>query len=97
MPNVTMELEPIGAIHSPHRQADGTPIQAALATGVRGTVEVFLEYAAGLRDLDGFDRIWLVYWFDLAKPAELVVGKLLPYFAVTALLMGYAFPRLKPA
>ena len=68
-----MTLTPIGIIHSPHRQADGTPIQAALAAGAQGTVEVFPEYATGLRDLEGFERVWLVYWFDRAKPAELVV------------------------
>jgi tRNA-Thr(GGU) m(6)t(6)A37 methyltransferase TsaA len=75
-----MNLVPIGVIHSPHQRADRTPIQAALARGVRGTVEVFPEYAGGLRDLDGFERIWLVYWFDRAKPAELVVT---PYLDTT--------------
>ena len=68
-----MNLSQIGVIHSPHQEAAGTPVQSALAVGMGGTVEVFPEYAAGLRDLDGFDRIWLVYWFDRAKPAELVV------------------------
>jgi tRNA (adenine37-N6)-methyltransferase len=75
-----MNLTAIGIIHSPHQRAEGTPIQAALATGVRGTVEVLPEYAAGLRDLDGFERIWLVYWFDRVKPAELVVT---PYLDTT--------------
>ena len=75
-----MKVTPIGIIHSPHQRAEGTPVQAALATGVQGTVEVFPEYAAGLRDLDGFERIWLVYWFDRAKPAELVVT---PYLDTT--------------
>jgi tRNA-Thr(GGU) m(6)t(6)A37 methyltransferase TsaA len=75
-----MNLVPIGVIHSPHQRADRTPIQAVLARGVRGTVEVFPEYAGGLRDLDGFERIWLVYWFDRAKPAELVVT---PYLDTT--------------
>ena len=75
-----MHLTPIGIIHSPHQRAEGTPVQAALATGVQGTVEVFPEYAAGLRDLDGFERVWLVYWFDRAKPAELVVT---PYLDTT--------------
>ena len=75
-----MNLAPIGVIHSPHHRAEGTPIQAALAVGVQRTVEVFPEYAAGLRDLDGFERIWLVYWFDRAKPAELVVT---PYLDTT--------------
>ena len=70
----------IGVIRSPNKQSDETPIQAALATGVRSTVEVFPKYATGLLDLDGFERIWLVYWFDRAKPAEVVVT---PYLATT--------------
>jgi tRNA (adenine37-N6)-methyltransferase len=69
----THVMRAIGVIHTPHQQAAGTPIQAALAAAVAGRVEVFPEYAAGLRDLDGFERIWLVYWFDRAKPAGLVV------------------------
>jgi tRNA (adenine37-N6)-methyltransferase len=68
-----MKLMPIGIIHTPYKQATGTPVQGALAEGVAGTVEVLPEYVAGLRDLDGFERVWLVYWFDRAKAAELVV------------------------
>jgi tRNA (adenine37-N6)-methyltransferase len=75
-----MNLVPIGIIKSPHQRSEGTPVQAARAAGVHGTVEVFPEYAAGLRDLDGFERIWLVYWFDRAKPAQLVVT---PYLDTT--------------
>ena len=52
-----MKLTPIGTIHSPHKQAAGTPIQSSCAVAVQGTVEVFPEYALGLRDLDGFERI----------------------------------------
>lgn len=63
----------IGTIHSPFREAAGTPIQSALAQGVEGSVEVFPEFVPGLRDLEGFDRIWLLYWFDRATPARLVV------------------------
>jgi len=63
----------IGAIHSPFREATGTPIQSALAQGVEGSVEVFPEFVPGLRDLEGFDRIWLLYWFDRARAAQLVV------------------------
>jgi len=66
-------LTPIGLIHSPHRQAEGTPIQPRWAAGIEGTVDVFPGFAPGLRDLDGFDRIWLLYWFDRAQPAQLEV------------------------
>ncbi len=68
-----LELRPIGLIHSPHRQAEGTPIQPNWATGIEGTVELFPEFAPGLRDLDGFERIWLLYWFDRAREARLEV------------------------
>jgi len=68
-----LSLKPIGIIHSPFRKATDTPIQSAMAKGVEGWVEVFPEFAPGLRDIEGFDRIWLVYWFDRTTPAQLVV------------------------
>ena len=68
-----MELVPIGVIHSPFTEARGTPIQAAFADGAEGTVEVSEAFAEGLKDLDGFERIWLVYWFDRAGEARLRV------------------------
>ena len=68
-----LELTPIGRIHSPHREAQGTPIQPRWAAGIEGTVEILPEYAAGLRDLDGFERIWLLFWCDRAREAQLEV------------------------
>lgn len=66
-----LELTPIGVVHSPHREATGAPIQPRWAAGIEGTVEVFPEFAPGLRDLDGFDRVWLLYWFDRVRAAQL--------------------------
>jgi tRNA-Thr(GGU) m(6)t(6)A37 methyltransferase TsaA len=68
-----LEVTPIGLIHSPHREAKGTPIQPRWADGVEGTVQLFPEFIPGLRDLNGFDRIWLLYWFDRARGAQLEV------------------------
>ena len=67
---------PIGIIHSPFLQQEGTPIQPYSAKGVEGSVEVYPPYAEGLADLEGFERIWLVYWFDRACAPKLTV---LPY------------------
>ena len=36
-------------------------------------MEIFPEFAAGLRDLEGFERIWLLFWFHRAKTAKLIV------------------------
>jgi tRNA (adenine37-N6)-methyltransferase len=63
----------IGLIHSPFQRTAGTPIQAVLAEKTEGIVEVFPAYAEGLRDLDGFDRIWPLYWLDRAPAPQLQV------------------------
>ena len=65
-----MKLRPIGIVHSPFKSAAGTPIQPRFARGAEGRVEIREEFVPGLRDLRGFDRIWLLYWFDRAAPAE---------------------------
>ena len=66
-------LKAIGTVHSPFLRAAGTPIQSAMARGVEGSVEVYPEFVPGLQDLERFERIWLLYWFDRATPARLVV------------------------
>lgn len=66
-------FKPIGIIRSPFDKPQGTPIQPAAAGDALGQVEVFPEYAEGLKDLDGFDRIWLLYCFDRVGQAKLAV------------------------
>jgi len=61
------EIRQIGVIHSPFKMANGTPIQTATANGVEGWIEVYDKYLDCLKDIDGFERIWLIYWFDRAK------------------------------
>jgi tRNA-Thr(GGU) m(6)t(6)A37 methyltransferase TsaA len=63
--------KPIGVIHSPFKEPKGTPIQPEGARGIDGTVEVFPEYAEGLKDLEGFSHIILIYHFHLSKGASL--------------------------
>lgn len=71
-----MNLVEIGRIRSPFKQATGTPVQPSRAGGVEGHIELASAYAEALKDLAGFDRIWLLYWFDRAAPAKLSV---IPY------------------
>ena len=68
-----IRYKPIGVIHSPFREPKGTPIQPAGAEGIDGTVEVFPEYAEGLKDVEGFSHIILVYHFHLSKRSPLKV------------------------
>ena len=70
-----MEIEytPIGIIRSPFKETDGMPIQPAAAVGVQGTAEVFEEYHSGLKDLDGFSHIILLYYFHRSHGFNLAV------------------------
>lgn len=68
-----VKYNPIGIIHSPYKEIGGMPIQPCAAMGVRGTVEVKPEYVDGLKDLDGFSHIILLYHFHLSKGFSLKV------------------------
>ncbi len=68
-----ISFEPIGTVHSPYRRTEDMPIQASAARGIRGTVEVFPRYAEGLKDLDGFSHIVLLYHFHAASAPKLLV------------------------
>ena len=69
----SMSLRCIGIIHSPFTEPADAPIQAATSAETKGSVELRQEYAPALKDLEGFERIWLLYWFDRAKPFKLTV------------------------
>jgi len=67
-----IRYKPIGVIHSPFKEPKGTPIQPAAAKGISGIVEVFPEYIEGLRDIEGFSHIILLYHFHLSKGSALM-------------------------
>jgi tRNA-Thr(GGU) m(6)t(6)A37 methyltransferase TsaA len=62
-----MEIKPIGIIHSPFTTPEGIPIQPVFAKDSEATVEVYEEYKEALADLEGFERIWLLFWLDRAS------------------------------
>ena len=68
-----IEYHPIGIIRSPFEQVEGMPIQPAGASLIQGRVEVFPEYGEGLKDLDGFSHIFLMYHFHQVNGPELIV------------------------
>jgi tRNA-Thr(GGU) m(6)t(6)A37 methyltransferase TsaA len=68
MTDLLVSLRPIGVIHSPYREQAGTPIQPVYAGATRGQVVVFEDYRGALADLAGFDRVWLIYHLDRARP-----------------------------
>jgi tRNA (adenine37-N6)-methyltransferase len=68
-----ISVVPIGVVHSEHVKAEETPIQPCFARGCKGEVEIFPEYAEGLKDVEGFSHLFLIYSLHQAGPALLTV------------------------
>lgn len=66
-----IKIDPIGIINTPFKTRDGMPIQPSGADGVEGIIKIQDKYKEGLKDLDGFSHIILIYQFHLVKDYEL--------------------------
>jgi tRNA-Thr(GGU) m(6)t(6)A37 methyltransferase TsaA len=55
-------MRPIGVIHSPFTEKDHTPIQASRSQAI-GRVEIFPKFGDGLKDIEAFSHIYLLYTF----------------------------------
>lgn len=71
MTNITYRQ--IGIIHSPFTDPKGTPIQPLGSRGVEGSVEVYNEFEEGLKDIEGFSHLILLYHLHLAKEPSLLI------------------------
>ncbi len=71
-----VSIRVVGTIRTPFPQASGTPIQAVYGEGIEARVVVDEEYSPALDDIDGFDRIWLIYWMDRVEAFR---PKVIPY------------------
>jgi len=67
-----IKLKPIGIIHTPYKEPKGMPIQGKFEKGVTGHVKLFPEYIKGLKDIEGFSHIILIYYFDRSKEEKLI-------------------------
>lgn len=70
------DIKAIGTLYSPYQTAAGTPIQSAYAGGAEGRVVLDPAYERALDDIEGFERLWLIYWMDRVGPFQ---PKVIPY------------------
>lgn len=73
MKKEVIKFYPIGIIRTPFNSKEGMPIQPSGALGVQGRIEIFDEFVEGLKDLDGFSHIILIYNLHESKDYELMV------------------------
>jgi len=70
----SITIKPIGIINTPYKEPKGIPIQGKFEKGVTGTIRLLPKYQAGLKDIEGFSHIILIYHFNRSQE-EQVTGK----------------------
>jgi tRNA (adenine37-N6)-methyltransferase len=63
----------IGLISTSHKDKEKTPIQPCFAEDCEGTVTVFPEFAEGLKDVEEFSHIYLLYLLHVETGEKLKV------------------------
>jgi tRNA-Thr(GGU) m(6)t(6)A37 methyltransferase TsaA len=69
----TIQYTPIGIVRSPFTEIAGMPIQPPAAQGVRGSIILKNEFSAGLKDVEGFSHLILIYHLHLVRDFSLSV------------------------
>ena len=65
-------LRPIGVIHSPFTEKIKTPIQPSRSQAI-GRVEIYPQFVDGLKDIEGFSHLILLYLFHRSSGFQLQV------------------------
>ncbi|MGN0093325.1 MAG: tRNA (N6-threonylcarbamoyladenosine(37)-N6)-methyltransferase TrmO [Methanobrevibacter sp.] len=68
-----IEFEPIGIIKTPFDKPQGMPIQPTGAKGVKGEIVLDKKYLDGLKDLEEFSHLILIYHLHLTNGNALQV------------------------
>ena len=68
----SLELKPIGVIHSPYKDRGTAPYQGYKSEKI-SQIEVFREFEEGLKDIEGFSHIIVIYWFHKSEGYHLLV------------------------
>ena len=68
-----MQIKPIGVIYTPFSDIAEMPIQPSGAQGIEGQIEIAPELVEGLKDLEGFSHIIVLYQFHQVTRTELSV------------------------
>ena len=66
------EVKPIGKIFTPYKEKHGVPIQGIFNPDSKGRVVILKEFEPGLRDIEGFSHLILLYLFDRSEGYDLV-------------------------
>jgi tRNA (adenine37-N6)-methyltransferase len=64
--------QPIGFIRSPYKESSLIPKGLGAKHDAEGTLEILPEFAPGLKDVEGFSHLFVIWVFDRSAGFELV-------------------------
>lgn len=67
----SLELTPIGTIHSPYKGRMEAPPQGYRSDKI-SKIEVFKEFEEGLKDTEGFSHLVVIFWFHRSRGYHLL-------------------------
>ena len=67
-----MQFKPIGKINTPYKTKKDCPIQSIYSPDAEGNIEIFKQYADGLKDIETFSHLYILYLFDRAGEIQLI-------------------------
>ena len=65
-----IRMRPIGVVHSPYKKPEDAPPQGGETVS---RIEIFKEFKEGLRDLEGFSHLHIIYWLHRSRRYSLLV------------------------
>ena len=66
------EVRPIGVVRSPYRNTADIPKGLGAKHEAEGTLEILPEFAPGLKDIEGFSHLFVLWEFDRSQDFDLV-------------------------
>jgi len=66
-----LNIQPIGVIYSPYKNLKKIPCQA-YKSDKTGRIKVFKKFAKGLKDVEGFSHLTILYYFHKSKDYKLI-------------------------
>lgn len=69
---MTFTMRPIGFVRSPYTETSQIPKGPGAKHDAEGVLELLTEYEAGLKDVEGFSHLFVLWVFDRATGYDLV-------------------------
>jgi tRNA-Thr(GGU) m(6)t(6)A37 methyltransferase TsaA len=70
---MTMSMQPIGYVRSPYRNTHEIPKGLGATHRAEGVLEVREEFEPGLKDIEGFSHLFVIWAFDRSEGFTLLV------------------------